>query len=67
MATETVRTDRVRNDKEAREETVVLADATGEWLNELPNCGRLTLTDARWFAFAAKPPHWTLAIGLRYQ
>jgi hypothetical protein len=30
MATKTLRTDRVRNDKEAREETVVSEDAAGE-------------------------------------
>jgi hypothetical protein len=30
MATETLRTDRVRNDEEAREETVVSEDAAGD-------------------------------------
>jgi hypothetical protein len=30
MATETLRTDRVRNDKEAREETVVSKGAAGD-------------------------------------
>jgi hypothetical protein len=30
MATETLRTDRVRNNKEAREETVVFEGATGD-------------------------------------
>jgi hypothetical protein len=30
MATETLRTDRVRNDKEAREETMVSEDAAGD-------------------------------------
>jgi hypothetical protein len=37
VATETLRTDRVYDAKEARAETVVSQDAAGDQLSELPN------------------------------